>query len=180
ASHHQQHYESLLEEKFKETTQENSKETELLQSQRRHLSLLLRKVQELETELEVQHSLKSARESELYEIKDGYAVYLESIQGTVLKLQDALANIRSAAEKLTSDSRILYYLKDLLEMEIRTYAILMDDEEKRIETVIHEPSYNRQKSRSSLTRSLLVADQGRKYTERAGTSAFHELEENVN
>ncbi|XP_073464032.1 keratin, type I cytoskeletal 12-like isoform X1 [Aquarana catesbeiana] len=187
ASHHQQHYESLLEEKFKETTQENSKETELLQSQRRHLSLLLRKVQELETELEVQHSLKSARESELYEIKAGYAVYLESIQGTVLKLQDALANIRSAAEKLTSDSRILYYLKDLLEMEIRTYAILMDDEEKRIETVIHEPSYNRQmflflvsESRSSLTRSLLVADQGRKYTERAGTSAFHELEENVN
>ncbi|KAM5134815.1 LOW QUALITY PROTEIN: keratin, type I cytoskeletal 10-like [Mantella aurantiaca] len=190
ASHHKKLYESLLEEKFKETIQQNSKDIELLQSQRRHLSMLRRTAQELETELEVHHSLKSARESELYEIEAAYIVHLENIQEIVLKLQDALVKVRLEAEKLTTDSRILLYLKDLLEMEIKTYGILMDDEEKRIDTVIPEPSYgisyNRQmflflisESRSSLTRSLPFADERRRHTEHAGASPFH-VKENVN
>ncbi|XP_072270881.1 keratin, type I cytoskeletal 12-like [Pyxicephalus adspersus] len=185
ANHHQKHYEFLLEKKFRETTQQNSKDTELLQSQLRHLSMLGRKAQELETELEVHHSLKSAQESALYEIEAGYSAHLENIQGTVLKLEDALVKIRSEAEKLTSDSRILHYLKDLLEMEIRTYGILMDDEEKSIETVIPETScglnYNRQmflflisESRSSLTRSLALAGQGTRRSEHVAASTFQE------
>ncbi|KAM9296736.1 keratin, type I cytoskeletal 10-like [Gastrophryne carolinensis] len=74
---------------------------------------------------------KTAQEEVLNETEAGYIRQLEHIQEIVLRLEDALAKVRSEAENLSSDSRILCYLKDLLEMEIRTYGLMMDGEEDR-------------------------------------------------
>ncbi|XP_068119582.1 keratin, type I cytoskeletal 18-like isoform X2 [Hyperolius riggenbachi] len=125
--------------------------------------MLRRTVQDLEIELDVHRSLKSTQEVALHDIETGYISHLENIQRIVFRLENELTKVRSEADKLTSDSRLLYYLKDLLEMEIRTYGLLMDEEENRLEDVISEssrgtPPNHRQKSKFSITKDLLLGE----------------------
>ncbi|XP_068119581.1 keratin, type I cytoskeletal 18-like isoform X1 [Hyperolius riggenbachi] len=132
--------------------------------------MLRRTVQDLEIELDVHRSLKSTQEVALHDIETGYISHLENIQRIVFRLENELTKVRSEADKLTSDSRLLYYLKDLLEMEIRTYGLLMDEEENRLEDVISEssrgtPPNHRQmflclisESKFSITKDLLLGE----------------------
>ncbi|XP_044156094.1 keratin, type I cytoskeletal 18-like isoform X2 [Bufo gargarizans] len=111
---------------------------ESLVSHRRHLNMLRRSAQELKVEHEVLQSLNYAQEAALYETISGFDAQLQNIQEIVLKKEDELSKLKAEANRLATDSRLLCYMKDLLEMEIQTYGLLMVEEENRIEEVIHE------------------------------------------
>ncbi|XP_069607673.1 keratin, type I cytoskeletal 13-like isoform X6 [Ranitomeya imitator] len=117
----------------------------------------------------------SAQEGALYETISGYDNQLQNIQEIVAKKEDELSKLKTEADRLASDSRLLCYLKDLLEMEIRTYSLLMDDEENRIEDVLHEQPYDitsRQKSTSVITKNSPVPDWSSGYAKHDGRSQF--------
>ncbi|KAG8566385.1 hypothetical protein GDO81_013219 [Engystomops pustulosus] len=165
ANHHQKVYEAWFEHKILETKGRNIQtnlEPESLVRHKRQLFKLRKTVQELEVEREVLQSLNSAQEAALHETISGYDVQLQNIQETVVKKENELAKLKAEADSLACDSRLLCYLKDLLEMEIRTYALLMDEEENRIADVIHEKphdiTYNRQKSMSIITKNPPIPD----------------------
>ncbi|XP_075033253.1 keratin, type I cytoskeletal 47 kDa-like isoform X2 [Mixophyes fleayi] len=148
--------------KYKEIAHATSVNTVSHECPGRELPMLRRTVQDLKVEVEVLDSMKSAQEATLYEIEAGYVAQLENIQDVMLKKEDELTKLRAEADSLNSDSTILYYLKDLLEMEIKTYNMLMDEEDNRMEDVICEPSCgmpnNRQKSVSVITKNPSVED----------------------
>ncbi|XP_077108561.1 keratin, type I cytoskeletal 13-like isoform X4 [Ranitomeya variabilis] len=124
----------------------------------------------------------SAQEGALYETISGYDNQLQNIQEIVAKKEDELSKLKTEADRLASDSRLLCYLKDLLEMEIRTYSLLMDDEENRIEDALHEQPYDitsRQmflflvsESTSVITKNSPVPDSSSGYSKRDGRSQF--------
>ncbi|KAM4033283.1 keratin, type I cytoskeletal 19-like isoform 2-T2 [Anomaloglossus baeobatrachus] len=179
ADHHQRIYEAWFDQKNKETIHQNIQthvDPESLVRCRRQLSTLRRTVQELDVEHEVLLSLTSAQEGALYETISGYDNQLQNIQELVSKKEDELSKLKTEADRLASDSRLLCYLKDLLEMEIRTYALLMDDEENRIEDLLHEQPYditnNRQKSTSVITKNPTVPDSSSGHPRRGERSQF--------
>lgn len=141
ADHHQKDSEAWFDHKTRETFHQNIQmnlDPESLVKHRRQLSILRKTAQEMEVEREVLQSLNSAQEGALYETISGYDGQLQNIQEMVVKKEDELSKLKAEADRLASDSRLLCYLKDLLEMEIRTYTLLMDEEENRIEDVIRE------------------------------------------
>ncbi|KAM3921546.1 keratin, type I cytoskeletal 10-like [Leptodactylus fuscus] len=141
AHNHQKVSEALFDHKTWKTMHQNiptNLDPQHLVSHRRQLSRLRKTVQELEVEREVIQSLNSAQEAALHETLSGYDGHLQNIQEMVVKKENELSKLKVEAEELSSDSRLLCYLKDLLEMEIRTYALLMDEEENRMEEVISE------------------------------------------
>ncbi|XP_073537194.1 keratin, type I cytoskeletal 13-like isoform X2 [Phyllobates terribilis] len=164
ADHHQRSYEAWFDQKNLETTHQNIQTNESLVKYRKQLSMLRRTAQELEVEHEVLLSLTSAQEGALYETISGYDNQLQNIQEMVAKKEDELSMLKTEADRLASDSRLLCYLKDLLEMEIRTYALLMDQEENRMEDLLHEQPYDitndRQKSTSVITKNSPVPGSG--------------------
>ncbi|XP_077108559.1 keratin, type I cytoskeletal 13-like isoform X2 [Ranitomeya variabilis] len=175
ADHHQRTYEAWFDQKNRETTHQNIQTSHSLVKYRRQLFMLRRTVQELAIEHEVLLSLTSAQEGALYETISGYDNQLQNIQEIVAKKEDELSKLKTEADRLASDSRLLCYLKDLLEMEIRTYSLLMDDEENRIEDALHEQPYDitsRQKSTSVITKNSPVPDSSSGYSKRDGRSQF--------
>ncbi|XP_063819610.1 keratin, type I cytoskeletal 15-like isoform X2 [Pseudophryne corroboree] len=167
---------ALNKHKYKEVTHLSRVGTNFFYSHTGELSMLRRKVQDLKVEIEVLYSMKSVGEAALFETESGYATQLEKIQEAMLKIEDELAIIKSEAESLNSDSRLLYYLKDLLEMEIRTYRMLMDEEDNRMQDVIGESSCeipnNRHKSFSVITKNPPVEDLTSGHTTHGGLSGF--------
>ncbi|KAM4691890.1 keratin, type I cytoskeletal 19-like [Rhinophrynus dorsalis] len=117
--------------KYEEPIHKNRAETEYLQNKKREVAMLRRTLQGLETDVETLHNMKSALEVTLCETETSFTTQLQKIQETVSRKEDELAKLRGESKQLTSDSRILHYLTNLLEMEIRTYALLMDEEEIR-------------------------------------------------
>ncbi|XP_075701391.1 keratin, type I cytoskeletal 13-like isoform X2 [Rhinoderma darwinii] len=179
ADHHQKVSEAWFDQKTQETGLQNiqtSFDSESLVRDRRQLSMLRKSVQELEVEREVLQSLNSAQEGALYETISGYDGHLQNIKEMVLKKEDELSKLKAEAGRLASDSRILCYLKDLLEMEIRTYALLMDEEENRMEDIIqeqpHDITSDRQKSMSVTTKNPSVPDPSSGRPKRDGHSRF--------
>ncbi|XP_063281572.1 keratin, type I cytoskeletal 12-like isoform X2 [Pelobates fuscus] len=140
ADHHQKEAEAWFIRKSMEALSQNTAHTESIQSQEREAFKLKRKLQELEVQLALMSAMKSAEEDTLHETQSRYSTHLQNIQETIRKREDELYKIKAGAEQLSSDSRILSYLKDLLEMEIKTYSILMNDEEIRIKDVMAEAS----------------------------------------
>ncbi|XP_066442344.1 keratin, type I cytoskeletal 19-like isoform X1 [Eleutherodactylus coqui] len=141
ADHHQKVSEAWFDQKTREFFHQNIQTTldpESLASHKRQLSMLRKTAQELEIEREVLLSLNSAQEAALDETISGYEGQLQNIQEMVIKKEKELSKLKDESDRLACDGRLLCYLKDLLEMEIRTYALLMDEEENRIEDVIHE------------------------------------------
>ncbi|XP_069810002.1 keratin, type I cytoskeletal 18-like isoform X2 [Dendropsophus ebraccatus] len=165
ADHHQKVSEAWFDHKTFNTSHQNIQmnlDSESLVNHRRQLFTLRKTAQELEVELEVLQSLKFAHEGALHEIISGYDGQLQNIQEMVLKKEEELSKLKAEADRLASDSRLLCYLTDLLEMEIRTYAVLMDEEENRMEDVISEQPRdtisNRQKSMSVITKNPPAPD----------------------
>ncbi|XP_073428773.1 keratin, type I cytoskeletal 19-like isoform X2 [Dendrobates tinctorius] len=179
ADHHQRTYGAWLDQKNWKTTRQNIQPNDSLVKYRRQLSMLRSTVQELAIEHEVLLSLTSAQEGVLHETISGYENQLQNIKETVAKKEDELSKLKTEADRLASDSRLLCYLKDLLEMEIRTYSLLMDDGENRIKDVLHEQRYditnNRQKSTSVITKNSPVPDSSSGYSRRDGRSQFLQL-----
>ncbi|XP_053308856.1 keratin, type I cytoskeletal 12-like isoform X2 [Spea bombifrons] len=142
--------------KSKECMPRDVEHNESLQSQKKEVFKLRQKLQELEVQLEVLHGMKSAREATLYETESTYCAYLQNIQEKIGKREDELLKIRDGAQRLSSERRILTYLKDLLEMEITTYSVLMDEEESRMEDVTSGASNGFPRSTNSKQKSTSV------------------------
>ncbi|KAM4623016.1 keratin, type I cytoskeletal 12-like isoform 2-T2 [Discoglossus pictus] len=142
--------------KSKEPVHQGSICMESLQNHKREAAVLRRTVQELELELEVLHNMKYAQEVALLERDMGYTTQLQDIQQRVCRREEELGKIRAQAAQMASDSRILMYLKHLLEMEIRTYAMLMDEEEIKLEELHSDSIYGDPKALKSRQKSLSV------------------------
>uniref|UniRef100_A0A8C5QWP0 IF rod domain-containing protein n=2 Tax=Leptobrachium leishanense TaxID=445787 RepID=A0A8C5QWP0_9ANUR len=141
ADHHKKNAETWFTCKSMEATGQNRIHVESVQSQKIEVFKLRRKLRELESEMKVMLALNSAQENTLHETKSRYCDALQNTQKTICKREEELSKIKAGAEQLSSDSRILGYLKDLLEMEIKTYGILMDDEETRLKDVMADTFY---------------------------------------
>ncbi|XP_053550094.1 keratin, type I cytoskeletal 12-like [Bombina bombina] len=146
--------------KSKESIIQNRSRTESLQMQNREVAKLKGALQDLEIKLEVLHNMKFTQEVTLSETEASFNFQLQNIKELVSRREQELAKIRKEMEHLVSDSRILHYLKDLLEMEIKTYGMLMDEEEIILEEVKSEATYrtaqqlskSKQKSSSVITK----------------------------
>ncbi|MEE6521552.1 hypothetical protein FKM82_019807 [Ascaphus truei] len=132
ADRHQKDIKSQLDWQSEGLPHQNRTEEEALHIQKNELAVLRRTFRSLEIEAEVQHKMKSSKEVTLCETESAYTNQLQSIQEAVSRREEELAKIKAEARQLTSDDRILHYLKDLLEMEIGTYSLLMDEEDDRI------------------------------------------------
>ncbi|KAM8946432.1 keratin, type I cytoskeletal 19-like [Pelodytes ibericus] len=141
AGHHQKNTEAWISNKSRESISQNTTHKDFLCSQRKEVFKLSQKLQELEIQMEVLHGMKFVQEDTLNETVSRYSTHLQNIQEAICKREEELTKIKAKGERLSSDSRILNYLKDLLEMEIKTYNILMDEEEIRMEDVIAEGSF---------------------------------------
>ncbi|XP_041433423.1 keratin, type I cytoskeletal 19-like isoform X2 [Xenopus laevis] len=120
--------------KFRQCNYQNTMALEPLQTQKREVTLLRRTTQNLEAELENLHNLKASRMATLTETEQNYAAQLQRMQNIISRREDELAKTRAEFKQMSADGGILHYLKDLLEMEIKTYGQLMDAEEIRMDT----------------------------------------------
>ncbi|XP_075436377.1 keratin, type I cytoskeletal 19-like isoform X2 [Ascaphus truei] len=160
ADRHQKDIKSQLDWQSEGLPHQNRTEEEALHIQKNELAVLRRTFRSLEIEAEVQHKMKSSKEVTLCETESAYTNQLQSIQEAVSRREEELAKIKAEARQLTSDDRILHYLKDLLEMEIGTYSLLMDEEDDRIKDVFFPTtdanppaSKSKHKSKSITTKS---------------------------
>ncbi|XP_031750291.1 keratin, type I cytoskeletal 15 [Xenopus tropicalis] len=111
-----------------------------LQAEMVEVTLLRRTIQCLEAELETLHNMKASQRTTLIETEQNYATQLQRIQRIISRTEDELVKTRTDFKQMSADGGMLHYLKDLLQMEIKTYGQLMDVEEIRMEDMMYNAS----------------------------------------
>ncbi|XP_063105793.1 keratin, type I cytoskeletal 9 [Cavia porcellus] len=83
-------------------------------------------MQELEVELQTEHSMKAALEKSLEDTKNRYCVQLQQLQQLISNMEEQLAEVRGETECQSLEYSNLLSVKTRLEQEIQTYHHLLE------------------------------------------------------
>uniref|UniRef100_A0A8C8A1H1 Keratin 97 n=1 Tax=Oryzias sinensis TaxID=183150 RepID=A0A8C8A1H1_9TELE len=117
--------------KFEELSKKTSSEANELNHAQSEINDLRRVLQDLEIQLESEHSRKSALEREVSEIEFRYSQMLSQLQGRVNGLEAEVSQLRADTENQAMEFQRLLDIKTRLEMEIAEYRRLLCGEEEQ-------------------------------------------------
>ncbi|XP_048373237.1 keratin, type I cytoskeletal 20 [Sphaerodactylus townsendi] len=151
ADKHRQEAKQRFEKQIDEWNVEITTSTQQVESNRNEITDRRRVLQDLEIELQTQHSLKTNTENAVAEIEARYGMTLAQIQASIANVEAQLLQLREDMERQNSEYSTLLGIKVKLEAEIATYRRLLEGEDsnyvflfpeknrvRKIKTVVEE------------------------------------------
>ncbi|XP_034762688.2 keratin, type I cytoskeletal 13-like [Acipenser ruthenus] len=126
--------------KFGSLYQQEPYKAESLQPSKNEISELKHTMKSLQTELQYQHTMKSALEVTVAETEGSYGAQLSQLQVFIDRLEAELVQLRMDMERQGNEYKMLLDIKTRLEMEIAEYRRLLDGEDSRVFAITSEIS----------------------------------------
>ncbi|CAL1605753.1 unnamed protein product [Knipowitschia caucasica] len=123
--------EAWFQTKSTELNKDMASSTETLKSSRTEISELRRTLDTLQIKLQAQLSKKGAREANLAEVNERFAMMMQRFQQQVVSLEEQLSSLRGDLANQKEQYNILLDIKTRLELEIAEYRRLLDGENEK-------------------------------------------------